>query len=205
MSRSVRWLALSLLLLSGACSAAGQASMTPATYASFQTALRTNPNVRGAQTAQCIREGTAKPQAHREALAAQLGTNLEDAVPTYCESLTRALATGDISYEDASALMTGRADPATAARVLEAVRKHSQSLEGEVAEQLGACAQLYADAGQPGVAAGIGQHATRMRALAGEHLEADNAAAAGRSYPASSSLGFAPDQQLMACVLPTSS
>ena len=117
--------ALSLLLLLGACAAAEGPAMTPEDYASFRTALRGDPALRRGQTAACIREGAAKPQAHREWLAEVLSTSADDALRTYCEGLTHAFALEEISYEDYIALETGRAGPAAAFRALEAVREFS--------------------------------------------------------------------------------
>lgn len=118
-------LAVTLLLLLGACAAAEGPAVTREDYASFRTALRGDPALRREQTAACVREGTAKPEAHRQWLAELLRTSVDNAVRTYCDGLTQALAFEEISYEDYVALATGRADWAAASRVAEAVRLFS--------------------------------------------------------------------------------
>jgi hypothetical protein len=82
--------------------------------------------LRREQTADCIREGSAVPQAHRELMAETLGVPIDDALGMYCESLTNALALEWVSYDDFVALKSGRADRATALRALEAVRRAAE-------------------------------------------------------------------------------
>lgn len=62
------------------------------------------------------------PQAQREWLAQALGSQIGGSVRVYCERLTNALALEMVSYEDFIAVKTDSADPASALRVLEAVR-----------------------------------------------------------------------------------
>lgn len=122
-SSTKAWGTLGLLLLLGACTATEHPPMTAESYASFRTALRGDAALRRDQTAACIAEGSAMPQAHREGLAQVLNAPIGDAVRVYCESLTNAIALEMVSYEDFVAIKTGGAEPAAALRILEAVRR----------------------------------------------------------------------------------
>src|SRR3954454_5411646 len=62
-----------LLLLLGACAAAGPPGATRDTHASLQRPLRADPGARAAFTRRCTEGRTAEPQAARELMARMLG------------------------------------------------------------------------------------------------------------------------------------
>src|SRR5690349_20215507 len=120
-TRGARRTGPALLLLLGACAAAGPPGVTGDAYASLQQALRADPGARAAFTRRCTEGRAAEPQAARELTARMLGVGPDQVDRVFCERETAAIARGAIGYEDFSALTAHRADAAAAARVLDAL------------------------------------------------------------------------------------
>src|SRR4051794_2526646 len=103
-------LGLLVLLLSGACATSGmrqagtQPGMTRETYASLLSAIRSDPAARAGFTNRCTEGRAAEPQASRELTARMLGVDPADIDRVFCQRETAAMARGEISYEDFTAL-----------------------------------------------------------------------------------------------------
>jgi len=186
-----------LLLLLGACAAAGPPGMTGDAYASLQQALRADPGARAAFTRRCTEGRAAEPQAARELVARMLGVGPDQVDRVFCERETAAIARGAIGYEDFSALTAHRADAAAAARVLDALTAPASPSTVAAADRLEAYAHLLGETGRGDRAAGVAAQAGRLRDAERADRAAEAAFAEGRPYETNTYLGFAPDRVLL--------